>query len=585
MDQIYIFSSLALLLIFILIKEFKRANRSNLLLRILASVFAIFSLYFIASPITFNKRGSFNQSNNAILLTEGYQKDSLATWKGTAIFSTDKALVEKNKNARYIADIRQFLEKNPQYQNIHIFGYGLENHELNELGSKKLFFHPSIMSDGISSINWSQKIRSGEELLVQGNYINSEKKAIKLLLQGLGNNLDSTIITKEGANFELKYIPKHLGKAVYSLITLANGDTVSKEKLPIFVKEKEAIRVLILASSPNFEYKFLKNWLSKEGYAIAIRTTISKDKLNTEFLNMPKFDLSIIHSTLLEKFDILIGDSQELSRLGTSENQSIQKQLNKGMGLIIKTDVIPAKNSLYAKEFNLLENKKAIPKSMKLIWGEQSAIKNILPGSTFSTIQLKTGSQNLVKNELGDILISSRLVGEGRLILSIINDSYTWVLGNQEKDYSSFWTYLIEKAGRKKENRSTYTLPKIAVIDKKIMLQSDSSLLSINENKIALIQDPILQFEQKGAWWPAKTGWQSIDNEQNWFYVYGESAWRGVRSSEKLRNTKMRLELADKNIKEEKNLDSIYEYKVSAIWFYILFLLCCTYLWLEEKLS
>ena len=585
MDQIYIFIALALLLCFILYKEINRANKSNIGLRVLTSLLAVTALFFIASPIKFNRQVSNNRVNSAILLTEAYQKDSLTTWKGLSIFSTDEKIVSKNKNAKYIADLHQFLRSNPNFQSFHIFGYGLENHELEILKGKKIIFHPSPLADGISSLNWSKTVRSGEELLIQGNFINSQKREIKLLLQGLGTNLDSAVIGDKNSDFELRSIPKHLDKALYTLITLADGDTISKEDLPVFVKKNEPLRILILASSPDFEYKFLKKWLSEQEYNLATRITISTNKFNIEFINRPKTDLSRINSTLLDNFDVLIGDIQELSRLSNLESQAIQNQVNKGMGLIIKADDLQFGKSFYGKAFNLLEIKKAIPNTMNLSWNGEYAPKNNLKGSTFLSIMPQAGNQSLVKNESGDILINSKLFGKGRIILSLINDSYTWALGNQMKDYSSFWTYLLQKAGKEKEINVSYAFPKIPLINKELIIQSDSSRLKINEDKIALIQDPTLQFEYKGSWWPKNIGWQSIDNNKEWLYVFGESAWPGVRASEKISNTQKSFREEISNIKEEKISSLIYEDRINPFWFYILFLFCCLYLWLEVKLS
>lgn len=585
MDQIYIFIALALLLAFILFKEIKRENKSNRILRILASIFAIIALFFIASPIKYEREVSGKETNSAVLLTEGYHKDSLASWKGRSIFTTEKEIAEKNKNVKHIGDINSFLSSNPKFEVFHIYGYGLENHEFERLKDKNLIFHPSILADGISSINWSNKIRSGEELLIQGSYNNLEKREIKLILQGMGTNLDSVIIEKESTSFELKCIPKHLDKAVYSLIVLANGDTLAKEDLPILVKAKEPMRILILAAAPDFEHKFLKNWLSEQGYSLAIRTTISTNKFNSEFLNGSKIDLTRINSTLLNDFDVLIGDIQELARLSNAESQALQNQVNLGMGLIIKTDAIESGSGFYKKAFSLQENKKVIPKTMNLTWNGQEATKNILQGSTLLSIMPQSGTQSLVKNESGDILISSKLLGKGRIVLSLINDSYTWVLGNQLNDYSSFWTYILQKAGKKKESSVNYILPQIPILNQELQLSSDSSRLNINDDQIALIQDPVLQFEQRGNWWPKNIGWQPIDNEQEWIYVFDKSAWKGVRAADKIKNTKKRWMLEKKESIEEKFANSSYEDQVSAIWFYILFLLCCTYLWLEEKLS
>ena len=594
MDKIYTIIPLALLLGFIVFKEITRKNKSNLIFRIAASVLAILSLFFIALPIRYDRKISTDNGNSAVLLTEGYHKDSLAAWKDVSLFSTDKEITEKDKKVNYIPDIAYFLSSNPDYQNFHILGYGLESDELKSLKTKNLIFHPSALADGISSISWPGKIRSGEQLLVQGRYNNTTGIEVKLILQGLGTNLDSAIIGKETLDiFELSCIPKHLDKAVYSVIALADNDTISIEELPVLVKERELLRVLILASSPDFENKFLKNWLSRQEYSLSVRTTISTNKYSTEFLNSRKNDLKRINTSLLNNFDILIGDMSELSRLSSTENQAIQNQVNNGMGLIIKADAAEPGNGFYRKSFTIRENKKVIPKTLKLSWEGYSATKTVLQGSNSIEILAQAGTQSLVKNEIGDILTNSKLSGKGRILLTVINDSYTWMLGNNVENYSSFWTYILEKAARKKEYSESFAINSLPVINKKtgIEFQSETGTIpdiQINTERIAFKQHPVLSFQQTGSFWPAQPGWQSFQSEStdtNWFYVFDEKAWKGVKASEKLKNTKVSIERSSENITTEKGAIQVYEDTILPIWFYILFLLCCTYLWLEVKLS
>lgn len=592
--MIYSIITLALLLGFIVFKEIGRKNKSNLIFRIAASVLAILSLFFIALPIRYDRKVSTGNGNTAVLLTEGYHKDSLTAWKDVSLFSTDREITEKDKKVNYIPDIAYFLKSNPDYQTLHILGYGLESDELKSLKTKNLIFHPSALADGISSISWPGKIRSGEQLLVQGRYNNTTGTGVKLILQGLGTNLDSAIIGKETLGiFELSCIPKHLDKAVYSLIALADNDTISIEELPVLVKERESLRILILASSPDFENKFLKNWLSGQEYSVSVRTTISTNKYSTEFLNSRKNDLKRINTSLLNNFDILIGDMNELSRLSSTENQAVQNQVNNGMGLIIKADAAEPGNGFYRNVFTIRENRKVIPKTLKLNWEDHSATKTVLQGSNSIEILAQAGTQSLVKNESGDILTNSKLSGKGRILLTVINDSYTWMLGNNVEDYSSFWTYILEKAARKKEYSESFAINSLPVINKKtgIEFQRETGTIpdiQINTERIAFMQHPVLSFQQTGSFWPAQTGWQSLQSENtdtNWFYVFDEKAWKGVKASEKLKNTKVSIERSEENITTEKGAIQVYEDTISPIWFYILFLLCCTYLWLEVKLS
>ncbi len=554
---------------------------------------AIISLLFILYPINYDRKVSLSNSTIAILLTDGYPKDSLEKYKGASLFSTDLAITEKDNKVKYINDITYFLTSKPDYQTLHIFGYGLESDELKSLKTKNLIFHPAALKNGVSSISWTENIRSGEQLLVQGKYNNTTGPEVKLILQGLGTNLDSVIIRKETwNNFELKCTPKHLDKAVYSLTVIADKDTLSREKLPIIVKERESIRILILASAPDFENKFLKNWLAQQGYSLSVRTSISTAKYSTEFLNSKKNDLNRINTTLLTNFDILIGDRSELSRLSTLENQAIQNQINKGMGLIIKADASEPGNGFYKNAFPIRENKQVFPKTLKLNWEKHSALKAILQGSSSIEILGQAGTQSLVKNERGNILTSSKLFGKGKILLTVINDSYTWMLGNQEEDYSSFWSYILQKAARKKENPESLAVHSLPVINKDmgIEIQTESgnkSHFQIKGEKLAFKQHSLMSFQETGSFWPSEPGWQSFqfeNTDSNWFYVFDEKAWTEVKASEKLKNTQNFIEQSAKNITTGNGAVQVYKDTIHPIWFYILFLLCCTYLWLEVKL-
>jgi hypothetical protein len=594
MDKIYSIIFLALLLSFLIFKEIGRKNKSNLIFRLSASILAIVSLLFILFPLKYDRKVSLSNSTIAILLTDGYSKDSLEKYKGASLFSTDLAITKKDNKVQYIHNIAYFLTSKPDYQTLHIFGYGLESDELKSLKNKDLIFHPTALKNGVSSISWPEKIRSGEQLLVQGKYNNTSRPEVKLILQGLGTNLDSVTIRKDTwNNFELKCIPKHLDKAVYSLIALADKDTLSREKLPVIVKERESMRILILASAPDFENKFLKNWLAQQGYSLSVRTSISTAKYNTEFLNSRKNDLNRINTTLLNDFDILIGDMSELSRLSKLENQAVQNQVNQGMGLIIKADASESGNGFYRKAFPIRENKQAIPKTIKLTWEGHSALKAILQGSSSIEILAQAGTQSLVKNERGNILTNSKLFGQGKILMTVITDSYTWMLGNQEEDYSSLWSYILQKAARKKENTESLAVHFLPVINKDtgIEIQTETGNISrfqIKGKRIALKQHSLMSFQETGSFWAAESGWQSFqfeNTDSNWFYVFDEKAWTVVKASEKLKNTQNFIEQSAEKITTGNEAVQVYEDTIHPIWFYILFILCCTYLWLEVKLS
>lgn len=594
MENIYfILISLALLLGFMIWKEFRRKNRSNLILRLCVSALAVIALYFIAAPLSYQKQIDPGNEHTVVLLTEGYEKDSLAGIKMFPRFSTDREIAKKDKTVKLIPDLDFFLSSNPGYTKFHILGYGLEERELKSLSKEDLDFHPSVLPDGIISVSWQAKIRSGDQLLVQGSYHNRSGKDLMLILNGLGTNLDSVTVKKGTTSvFQLSCIPKHLDKAVYTLTGIAENDTITQEKIPVLVEEQEPLRILLLASSPDFENKFLKNWLYTKKHTVSSRTAISKDKFSMEFLNSGKNDLGRIKTALLEKFDILIGDMAELSRLSPAENQAIRNQINAGMGLIIKSDGPDPASGFYRRAFILRENKQADQKIISLNWDGYKAKKTVLPGSVAAEILPQPGTQALVRNERGIILVNSKLYGKGRIILSTLSDSYTWMLGNNTGDYTSFWSLLLEKAARRKELTHSWSVNTFPLVNKGVRMEVENLSDSIpqalaNESRITLKQDPVLDFRWSGTFWPLREGWQTfglLNSDKGWLYVSGEKSWKGILAAEKSTNTRKVTQQARADNINEKGSFKTIKATVPAIWFYLLFILCCTYLWLEAKM-
>ncbi|HQS50270.1 MAG: hypothetical protein B7X75_00330, partial [Sphingobacteriales bacterium 39-40-5] len=89
--------------------------------------------------------------------------------------------------------------------------------------------------------------------------------------------------------------------------------------------------------------------------------------------------------------------------------------------------------------------------------------------------------------------------------------------------------------------------------------------------------------------WPQKTGWQlletgnSPDSVQSWFYVFNKNDWASVHAVEKIKNNRKFSEESFTESNEQNISVRYYREEVPPVYFFILFLLSCTYLWLEAK--
>lgn len=393
-------------------------------------------------------------------------------------------------------------------------------------------------------------------------------------------------------SFGLSTSPKLLGKSIYSLIALSGKDTLASEKIPVIIEEKKPLRILMLSSSPDFESKFLKNWLYAEQYALAIRTTISKGKFSSEFLNTERANLNRVSPALLESFDILIGDITALSELGAAENSAILTQLSKGMGILIIADQ-PGGGGFFRRAFNVRQNRAIDQKNLSLNWNGQTSKKASAPSDTALEIVSRPGEQALVRDNKNHILVSSKLYGSGRMIISTLTDTYTWMLGNNQAEYSSYWSHILEKAARKTEVKESWAISdQFPVINSPVLLSLESPANDLPEALVSDIplsftQDPVQSYRWTARFWPAESGWQAIRsaNGESWWYVFDENDWLSARGAERIKNT-ARFASESKTIgPKAAGVVRTYNYTVPAIWFYLLFLMGCGYLWLERKLA
>ncbi|QNP53520.1 hypothetical protein H9L05_08135 [Hymenobacter qilianensis] len=142
--------------------------------------------------------------------------------------------------------------------------------------------------------------------------------------------------------FRLSYVPKAAGLAVYELVARRGGQILTSEPVPVEVVPTRALRVLLLANTPSFEFKFLKNQLGTRQHAVALRVGISRGLTQTEFLNQPTHDISRLTPSLLAHYDAVIADAGTLSTLSGGEVQQLTTALRTGgPGLIVLADAAP----------------------------------------------------------------------------------------------------------------------------------------------------------------------------------------------------------------------------------------------------
>ncbi|QHS55482.1 hypothetical protein GWR56_07995 [Mucilaginibacter sp. 14171R-50] len=562
-------------------QEYRRVNKRNLTLRMLAVIAAVAALACIALPIGYTGNVAKMAKHKTILLTDGFNDDSLSAVDSN-IVTTEVNVKQAYPRAKLINSTDE-LSRNNQ---LHIYGYGLSRAGLLELDSLPFIFHPASLPGGVSHISWSNHLKAGDAMQVQGVYNNPSSKKVKLVLKGLNTGLDSvTLAPKAQTTFNLSTVPKTTGKIVFTL----HADTSLQGYIPVEITSTEPLKVLMLSASPDFETRFLKNWLTQNGYAVALRAAISKNKYNSEYINIDKLSLERLSTQTLGKFDVVMGDLSVFSSLSPGETDALKQQVaDKGLGLIVRSDSA-GKASWLQKQFAVDKPSGKEPAPAQLIIdGKKSAVK-LSYGP--SHIIYQDGTLPLVKTTQGGVLSSSALFGSGKIIFTTLNNTFSWMLAGSKRDYTALWSALLSKAARKdnvvKNNVEFSGLP---FVNHPVLLhvaRGKASPITVNGQTVASVQNADIPFEYNAMYWPPSAGWQNMEENGRLsaWYAYAENNWKAVQAADKISATKKYAgehkitDIVTKQIHQKVRIE------VPKIYFYILLLAACTFLWVEAKLS
>jgi hypothetical protein len=433
---------------------------------------------------------------------------------------------------------------------------------------------------GFLSVHWESVLKTGQPLHVQGRYKNSNADSVAITLNGFNTMLDSVLVPPGMDRlFTLNSIPKQMGKAVYQLVVNDRNNILETEPVPVVIQRPDSLNLLILSSYPDFENKFLDQWLTNNHIEVVQRTRISRDRFEKKFLNRQPIEFNRISDTLLKQFDLLISDPTSLGSLSSVEQLSIRHQVNEnGMGLLVRTDSVRKKKTFYDEMFpGYRFSAKTI--QQRTLYTTDSNRGMIYPGNQdLVGIRSLPGTQPLVRDKDGRVLVSSQLEGIGKISFTTLNNTFEWSLAGKMADYGAFWTYLIHKTAKpKKEPLRLWSTEKFPQKDQPVHFTIET--LGDHPLEPGVGKEPFYLREQKnllneweGLFWPEQTGWQpavhAADQYVEW-YVYDPKDWSGFSVMEK----------------EDLPVNGESDKKNNALYFLLFFMSGWSFLWIERKLS
>ena len=582
---------LAALALGLLVAAWRRPDRRRLALRLLASLLAPLALWYTAHPPL---RAVPAARAEAIVLTPGYQPDTLRQLlrrlgAGTPVWAHGTPPPARAKALGSLLKLAE--QRRPALRRVHVLGEGLTANELPTLGQLAVVSHAAPAYAGVQAAGWPRRLTIGQRFEVEGAVAGAGPTWVSLHAEGAGRD---SVQLPGGGSFRLSFQPKVAGLARYALRLRREGQPATAEPLPLEIAPATLPPVLLLAAVPGFEFKFLKNNLAAAGRAVALRTTVSRGLVQTEFLNQPAQPLDRLTPNVLSRYAVVVADAATLASLPTAESQALRAAVQQGrLGLVLLADAqaLPAATPGRA-DFVVQPLPTAGTVAQRLIWTDAPApVRALLPA------RLRPGGalQPLILGPGGAMVAASRRVGLGATVVSVVPETFRWALQGQAVAYTSFWSQLLTAATPSPAPAATWLalnrwprpqepLALRLAGTRPASLPNVQPLAGGSAVALALAQDTRLPEWSTAQYWPATAGWHQVrgpGRTVHSFFVYDSAAWRGPELLARQQALAARGTLASPGL---ATAATAVQQPWPAGWFFGLFLLAAGFLWLEEKL-
>jgi hypothetical protein len=571
-----VLSLCAVLFVWCVVRELRRVPNKRLGLRLGLNFIAILALALLGlEPARLHEP----LQKKIALLTDPLPPetvDSLMQSKSFEVFT----LNSKNQ-AKHIQDAG-FIARHFPKSEIHLFGQGLNQADLTRLRGHLLVFHQSEPPKGIVELESKPTVVIGESLLVKGLVRGHFEQ---LIFKANEITVDSLTNLKGETPFEFSFTPKQLGKLNLSLVL--DG---KEEKWGAMVLPYQPLSILVLQSKPTFEIKYLKNFLTENGYRFAVRMMVGKARYHDEFWNMQSQSLTPLSRKMLSRFDIVMIDWETLSMLTPSERVALESAvLQEGLGLFItELDSLLQLQSSHSF-FQSFQLRPQEPREQSVNGKHFKSPPITLEGFT---IVEDFGTQSLLQDSDGRSVAAFHQKGFGRIAISLVQNAYQWKLAGKPSVYAAYWAHLFS-AIAKRASETAISVPTISIehepIEFKIQTVLQIRLVwsykkNSQETFVPLRQETLNPTAWHGRYWAKESGWIAFKlngEKRGWAFVSDENSFEALRQETRRKET---LKIIQQNVAQEADETKKIEHDVMPmLWCALCMMLALGGLWAERK--
>lgn len=417
-----------------------------------------------------------------------------------------------------VPDLGTALRQSGTVTGLLVVGGGLPERDRPVAEQLSLEFLAAPLPPGISELWAPGSARLGRLWTVSGRV--SDFPGGRVELRAPGGTVLASVEPGRDGYFAVSAPIKSEGPALYRLRVLdLEQRLVEGLDVPVVGRAGAALRLGILAGTPEPELKYLRRWAADAGLSVQSRIGVS------EGMALREGELAL-DAAGLDRLDLLLSDERAWATLTAAEKAALDQAVRGGLGLLLRvTGPVPAPVAAdwTSMGFDVVPAELPLGVSLRQGLGLDEA-----PGLTRQALTvISPGGAVLLAADQGAPLALWRGAGRGRVGLWWLNDSYRLALSGAGTAYGTLWSRSLSVLARA-TGRAEPELPARARVHQRAVLcglPAGASVLTPAGQGVALSAE-----QGCAAYWPADAGWHAlVAGGERWpFYVGPETAGQGL---------------------------------------------------------
>ena len=438
----------------------------------------------------------------AMVITAGATDEQLASIdRETAVIVLPEAPPGLKLEAR-AADLASALRQHPGIGSLRILGDGLTPRDRDAVANVGVAFEPSDPPRGLVELQVPETVTSGTVWPLAGRVAGVADARVELLDRS--DAVVAAMPVDADGQFQLSTVAKASTRLLYRLRVLDANDGLVEE-LPVALASHsgDSLRTRVVAGAPDAELKYLRRWIVDAGHALGSQIALSRG------IEQRQSAANLDPATLAET-DLLIVDERAWAGLPLSARQAVRSAVESGMGLLLRvTGPIPGKVAEEWSAMGFTLEDARLSRSVGL--HGKSAGRDQGPGFTRRPLLVKApDSVSLLQAADGSDLARWRAMGQGRIGIILLLDSFRMPLDGDREGYGTLWSNVFRTLGRARAEAGVQ-LPRFARLHERSVicgLQPGAEIVDADGTSHELLVGS--DANSCAAWWPARAGWHEL---------------------------------------------------------------------------